>query len=137
MRNGLTLMEVVIIIAIIAIIAAVAIPSYGDYTNRAQASEAVSLLSGAKAPLAEYFANHKKWPDKLAGETQGKYTESVVISKGAGTAGEIELTATMRPAVDRRVAGKSVRMFSRDGGASWTCAPGTMEAKNLPAVCRP
>jgi type IV pilus assembly protein PilA len=121
---------------IVGIIAAVAIPSYGDYIHRAQASEAISLLSEAKTPLAEYFAEQKKWPPKLLTTTQGKYTESVVISRGAGASGELELTAKMRPTADRRVAGKSVRMATKDGGKTWVCSPGTMEAKNLTAACR-
>ena len=44
-----------VLLAILGVIAAVAIPSYGDYIHRAQASETISLMAGAKAPLAEYF----------------------------------------------------------------------------------
>jgi len=140
-RAGLTLMELVFILAIIATLAAVFIPSYGDYTNRAQASEAISLMVDAKAPLAEYFADQKKWPEslgKLKLATQGKYTQSVVISKGAGGTGELELTATMKSeGVDRRVTGQSVQLGTKDGGLTWICRPGTMELKNLPSQCRP
>jgi type IV pilus assembly protein PilA len=121
---------------VIGVIALVAIPQYADYTHRSQASEAVSLLGAAKTPLAEYFAEHKKWPAKLLSETQGKYTESIVISRGAGGTGGLELTATMRTNADRRVAGQSVRLATDNGGMNWTCRPGTMEEKNLPQACR-
>ena len=128
------------LLAVLGVIAAVAIPQYGDYTHRAQASEAISLMGGAKTPLTEYFEDRKKWPRKLeevAGSTSGKYTLSVAITKGAGGTGEIELTATMRSeGVDRRVQGQTARMLSADGGKSWTCKPGTMPNKNLPASCR-
>ena len=128
------------LLAALGVIAAVAIPQYGDYIHRAQASEAILLMSSAKTPLAEYFDAQKKWPDKLdmiVDRTSGKYTQSVAISKGAGGTGEIELTATMRgEGVDRRVAGQSILMVSPDGGKSWTCKPGTMPAKNLTATCR-
>ncbi len=113
---------------------------FGDYMHRAQASEAISLMGGAKTPLSEYFEDRKKWPGKLeevAGSTSGKYTQSVVISKGAGGTGELELTATMRAErVDSRIAGHTIRLFSIDGGKSWTCRPGTMSEKNLPSTCR-
>jgi len=113
---------------------------YGDYTHRSQMSEAVALLGAAKTPLAEYFADFKKWPKSLgevAGDTNGRYTGSVVISKGAGAAGEIELTATMKTeGVDRRVSGKSVRLLSLDGGKSWTCRSGTAPQNTLPGACR-
>lgn len=128
------------LLAIIGIIVAVVLPSYGDYIHRAQASEAISLLAGAKTPLAEYFEEHKKWPDKLdkvSVSASGKFTQSVTISKGAGGTGEIEMMATMRTeGVDRRVAGQTIRMFSADGGKTWTCRPGTMAEKSLPLACR-
>lgn len=129
-----------VLLAIIGIIVAVALPSYGDYIHRAQASEAISLMAGAKTPLAEYFEEHKKWPDKLdkvSVSASGKFTQSVTISRGAGGTGEIEMTATMRSeGVDRRVRGQTVRMLSADGGKSWICRPGTMAEKNLPLACR-
>ncbi len=128
------------LLAILGVIAAVAIPSYGDYIHRSQVSEAISLMGGAKTPLAEYFEAHKKWPDRLemvSAVTSGKFTLSVAITKGAGSTGEIELTATMRSeGVDRRVRGQTARMLSSDGGKSWICRPGTMPDKNLPAACR-
>ena len=123
---------------VIVIVALVAIPQYADYTHRSQASEAVLLLGAAKTPLAEYFADHQKWPAKVLSETQGKYTESVVISKGANGAGDLELTATMKKeGVDRRVTGQSVLLTTKDGGRTWVCSPGTMAVSNLPASCRP
>ena len=128
-------------LVVVGIAAAIVLPQYGDYTHRSQSAEAVSLLAGAKTPLAEYFADHKKWPDSLDRVTtqrSGKFTREVAISKGAGGTGEIELTATMRnDGVNSRVAGKSVRLVSRDGGATWLCRPGTMESSNLPLDCRP
>ena len=136
-RAGLTVMELVFIVAIIGILAAIFFPAHGDYLNRAQASEAIALMDDAKTPLAEYFAEQKKWPEslgKLKLATHGKHTQSVVISKGAGGTGELELTATMKSeGVDRRVTGQSVRLATKDGGRTWICSPGTMELKNLPS----
>src|SRR5688572_15748520 len=110
---------------------------YGDYTHRSQAAEAISLMGSARTPLAEYFQDNKKWPEKLVDQTSGKYTLSVALTKGAGATGEIEMTATMRTeGVDRRVAGQTILMSSTDGGKTWTCRPGTMPAKNLPSSCR-
>jgi type IV pilus assembly protein PilA len=129
-----------ILFAIVGVIAAIAIPSYGDYTHRAQASEAISLMMGTKTPLWEHFDEKKKWPealDKVGVPTSGKYTQSVAITKGAGGIGELEITATMKSeGVDRRVAGQSIRLSTSDAGKTWTCRPGTMPAKNLPATCR-
>ncbi len=128
------------IVVLGALVAAVLIPSYGDYTHRSQISEAVAVLAGAKTPLAEYFANHNKWPASLgevAGALGGKYVQSAAITKGAGGTGEIEMTAIMKiEGVDRRIAGMSVRLLSADGGKNWLCRPGTAPEKVLPSACR-
>jgi type IV pilus assembly protein PilA len=128
------------IVVLGALVAAVLIPSYGDYADRSQVTEAVLLLGGARTPLAEHYAGHKKWPPSLAGmipETGGKYVQSVAITRGAGGAGEIELTATLKTVgVDRRVAGKSVHLLSADGGKNWICRAGTVQEKSLPLDCR-
>ncbi len=130
----------VALLATLGVIALVVFPMYGDYTHRAQNAVAVSLLTGAQTPLAEYFANNGKWPenlDKVIDSTSGKFTKSVGITKGAGKAGEIELTATMgTEGVDRRVRGKTILSVSSDGGKNWTCKPGTMPEEHLPQGCR-
>ena len=134
-------MALISILVLIAVLAAVLIPSYGDYADRAQASEAASLLASTRTPLAEYYADRKKWPSSLGevGVTlSGKYVQSIAITKGAGgTAGEVEVTAVMKTeGADRRVAGKSVKISSSDGGKNWLCRAGTMPEKSLPEACR-
>ena len=129
-----------ILIVVIGAVIAVGISSHGDYENRAQVVKAVMLLSSTKAPLADYYEAHKKWPQSLADMPPGasaNYVQSVAITKGAGGAGEIELTATMETeGVDRRIAGKSVRLLSADGGKNWVCRTGTVPEKIAPAGCR-
>jgi type IV pilus assembly protein PilA len=119
--------------------AAVLIPSYGNYADRAQVAEAFTVLVGARAPLAEYYEKHRRWPVSL-GEVQvhatGARVQTVAITRGAGGQGEIELTATLKTeGVDRRVAGKSVGLESADG-RSWRCVAGTVPEKTLPLSCR-
>ena len=80
-------------VAIIGILAAVAIPQYQNYVARAQAAEALSLASGAKVAVAEYFNTNGTFPaDNTeaglddAADISGNYVESVAVSGAAITA---------------------------------------------------
>ena len=112
----------------------------GDYTERSQASEAIVLMSGVRGELVADFQNDGRWPDSLQSidaPRQGKYTQSIAITQGAGGTGAIELTATLRrDEVRSSIAGRTITMSSVDGGKTWTCRPGTINAKYLPASCR-
>ena len=126
-------------IVVVGTVVAIGISSHGDYEDRAQVLDAVMLLSSAKAPLADYYEVHKKWPLSLADMPPGAsahYVQSVAITKGAGGAGEIELTATLKTEGIDRLAGKSVRLLSADGGKNWICRAGTAPDKTMPASCR-
>jgi type IV pilus assembly protein PilA len=136
-QQGFTLIELMIVVAIIGILAAIAIPAYQDYIARSQTSEAVSLMSGAKTPVAEFFADKGEWPAiaSVAGTTSGKYVGSIT-STGDGGSGEYLLTATMKTSgVNSKIAGGTVTL-STHNGSTWTCKNGTVESKYVPAACR-
>ena len=85
-QSGFTLIELMIVVAIIGILAAVAIPQYQNYVARTQMSEALSLASGSKVALAEYFQSNGVFPgdNATAGigvstTIKGKYVTSVTV----------------------------------------------------------
>ena len=139
LQKGFTLIELMIVVAIIGILAAVAIPAYQDYIARAQVSEAVTLTSSGKTPLAEFFADKGIWPstaDIVMGNLSGKYVSGITITAGANSTGPIDLTATMKTAgVNTAISNGTLIMSSTDG-RQWNCSGGTISSKYRPAACR-
>jgi type IV pilus assembly protein PilA len=147
-QQGFTLIELMIVVAIIGILAAVAIPAYSDYTARAQVSEAVSLTSSLKTPLAEFFADKGYMPPSPASvgaTTTGKYVLSIIIQ--GNNLGTVGIVAQMKPSgVNRDIQGKYFTVTTTDGGRQWGCGaladPAVtgddtdLDNKFMPAACR-
>jgi type IV pilus assembly protein PilA len=141
-QKGFTLIELMIVVAIIGILAAVAIPAYGDYTARAQAAEAFTLMDGLKTPLTELytssglFAIDQTGVAGVTGITAGKY----VVSVATGTASAFSVVARYKTTgVSSRLLSSTsgtstaVHMYYNPNSGSWTCANGTDSADPGPA----
>jgi type IV pilus assembly protein PilA len=131
-QQGFTLIELMIVVAIIGILAAVAIPAYSDYTKKAQASEAFSLLDGLKTSLGEYYhenATFVGYDIPATANVVGKYVTGIVASGQA--AASVTLTATLGGAN----AGSTVILTSTDG-ADFTCNTGTLATAYRPKACQ-
>ncbi len=143
-QKGFTLIELMIVVAIIGILAAVALPAYQDYTARSQVSEALSLSSGAKGAVTEYWTNKGTFPASngsagiaAAASITGKYVRSVTV----GTNGLI--TAAMKGAgsVAKGIESKELVLspISAVGSIKWVCkaaGANALQAKYVPSSCR-
>ena len=90
--KGFTLIELMIEVAIIGILAVIGIPQYQNYTATTQATEGLTLESGLKTTLAEYYNVHTSFPDDGVSDSNatigtepanhifGDYVESVDTS---------------------------------------------------------
>lgn len=132
-QAGFTLIELMIVVAIIGILAAIAIPAYQDYTAKAQASEAFTLLDGLKTSAGEEFHENSSFVSyglPTNANTSGKYG---AITITAQTASNLELTYTFNAGANNL---STVTMTTPDG-ADFDCTGGTLAAGRRPAACRP
>jgi hypothetical protein len=130
---------------IVAVLVAIAIGVYlwwdpGKYRARQEVNATLVLLFAVRKELTEYYAKEKSWPKTIEDATglfEGKYTDSIAITRGGGKSPEIEITATMKSQrIAPRIAGKTLRQISADGGKTWVCRAGTMPEASLPPACR-
>lgn len=110
LKNGFTLIEVMIVVAIISIIAAIAVPSYSRYMIDARRTDAITFLSEVAGEQQRYFTENNQYAAdmqelgygnaKTYDTPEGHYVVSV--SNPGGT-GRYLLTAT--PATGGKQAG--------------------------------
>ena len=138
-QKGFTLIELMIVVAIIGILASVAIPAYQDYIARSQVSEAVSLATGGKTPMAEYYNEKGFWPmaaTDVMGNISGKYVSAITLNGAVGTTGMISIEARMKNAtINTSITSLTLAVTSTDA-KQWSCTGGTLSIKHRPSACR-
>jgi type IV pilus assembly protein PilA len=145
-QQGFTLIELMIVVAIIGILAAIAIPAYQDYTIRAQVSEGLSLASGSKVAVAEYYQNEGSLPGNnasagvpAANTIAGSYASSVTINAGVIT---VAFAAANGADPHDNLVGGNLLLTPDTGLAgamAWVCTGTGVLATNpqwLPSSCR-
>jgi type IV pilus assembly protein PilA len=141
LQRGFTLIELMIVVTIIAILSAVALPAYQDYITRAQASEALLVMSGLKTDVQSHWliggdlngANSGTNGIPVATAFQGRYLAEASVASGV-------ITGTFKAAdVAEPLQGRTVVLSPITGAGSlgWSCKPGTAQARYLPSNCRP
>lgn len=151
-NRGFTLIELMIVVAIIGVLASIAIPQYQNYTARAQVSEALSVLSGVKARLAEEYAfegtfdniseDEKEKIEGLVTNTRYVNGEGIeIFPSGDNIAIGIAMRDDQDASVAKEVRGTRLRieMYAAGGAVKWKCMPAKqkpMDKKYLPGSCR-
>lgn len=139
-QKGFTLIELMITVAIVGILAAVAMPAYQDYTVRAQISEGINMVSGAKTFVNDYYTNTGNFPPDNATVGypggSGKYITSVAISGGGASS---DVSAIFGGEANTAIVGRTLTLTAStnaSGNVQWDCWSPDIEDRYLPAVCR-
>ncbi len=154
-QQGLTLIELMIVIAIIGILGALALPAYQDYSIRARVSEMLLAAGGCKTAANEAITSASqadvsaslpavcenqtsKYVSRIGADANGVITvvgnHEALRGSTSASANSISLTPIQT--------GNTAVNGSTDGGksiASWRCGPAAtngLPAKYLPASCK-
>ena len=136
-QQGFTLIELMIVVAIIAILAAIAIPAYQDYTIRAQVSDGLSLASGSKTAVSEYYQQRGQFPttNTLAGVSLSSSIIGNFVTQTDITNGKI--TVSYGTQAHSKITASTVVLspIDRGGSMEWDCTSGIQD-RYLPTQCR-
>jgi type IV pilus assembly protein PilA len=154
-QQGLTLIELMIVIAIIGILGALALPAYQDYSIRARVSEMLLAAGGCKTAVNEALSSASEADvsaalPKACENQSSKYVSSIgvdangvitVVGNHDALRGNTSASANSISLTPLQTGNTAVN-GSTDGGktiAGWKCGPATANAlplKYLPASCK-
>ena len=134
----------------VGILAAIAIPAYQDYTIRSQITEGLNLARPIKAEVAEYWAQHRSWPEQA--DLGSEPPSGIHVTQVNVHAGSVVITFGNK--ANSLIAGQRLAILPGvvpGGDIVWACGNASLPdgaqpsggpygsdvaSKYLPALCR-
>jgi len=129
-QKGFTLIELVVVMVIIAILAVIAVPMYRNYTLRAMASEARTLVGSIASAEKVWIAEHTTYTDVLTDlgidVTQNMYFDAASVAinvAGDAPSGTASFQVTITGATSGAPRNADVSGIVLDYNQQWGVAP--------------
>ncbi|MGL5991010.1 MAG: pilin [Plesiomonas sp.] len=118
MKQGFTLIELMIVVAVIGVLAAIAIPQYQNYVAKAELGSALSTLASLKTNVEDHIANQGKFPTSTSdiGAPNTAFGSVAFASNVSGIKITMGQSATANPKVK-----DAVVVLIRKSDDSWAC----------------
>ena len=128
-KEGVTLIEVMVVVAIVGMLAAIAVPAYNDYITRSRRSDAFTALETVRAAQEMYRAERGFYAGALGnlagcGEDMagGNYTVSVARTTNTAYTATADSQDKQSGDFDFRIDQDGEQEYRPDGGGAgdWT-----------------
>src|SRR5690606_15563392 len=138
--QGVTLIELMIVIAILGILVAIALPAYQDYTVRARVSEAIAQTAPAKLAVAETASAQGILATAVTNAAAAGFTfpndgtdyvASISIANGVITTTTKDTGAETDPILTF-----TPSQASETAPVNWACSTNSGTERFVPAECR-
>ena len=145
LKQGFTLIELMITVAIVAILAAIAVPNYTDYITRSKFTEAHGMLADLRVKMEQYYQDNRRYnatgvagtcgiPGGNAPTVQGaKYFTFACGSTNANAAGDQQFTLTASGIVGSSLEGIAFTINHANARATTVSASTPMADKGYAA----
>lgn len=143
LKQGFTLIELMITVAVIAILASIAVPNYTDYITRSKFTEAHGMLADLRVKMEQYYQDNRRYSTTTGGGTCGipggnaptvqgtKYFTYTCASSNASAAGDQQFVVTAAGVAAQGLDGISFTV--NHANARTTAVTGTMATKGYAA----